>query len=200
MSLLMGQGERDELYRSVVLDLGAFGDLGLAIQAGDVAEAKNLRSHFDTLTELLDGLGWEPQDQRMNYSAHSDRRRLARFLTELHARAQVSLHDDRRALATATGQAAVDLTAQAETVERLCLVCDSLLRRLHGAPIDIVAERINRGLSTRDAAHEIGVSQAVVRRAEHRKGVRLPHAKRIADYYRVRVTDIWPLPDIEWEF
>jgi transcriptional regulator with XRE-family HTH domain len=53
-------------------------------------------------------------------------------------------------------------------------------------------ERLNRGLSSRAAAEEIGVSQAVLLRAESGEGVRPVHAKRIADYYGVKVTDLWP--------
>jgi transcriptional regulator with XRE-family HTH domain len=57
-------------------------------------------------------------------------------------------------------------------------------------------ERLNKGLSSRAAAEEIGVSQAVLLRAEGGEGVRPVHAKRIADYYGVKVTDLWPLdPD-----
>lgn len=55
------------------------------------------------------------------------------------------------------------------------------------------AERLNRGLSTRAAAEEIGVSQAIILRAEEGLGVRPSHAKRIADFYGVLVTDIWPV-------
>jgi transcriptional regulator with XRE-family HTH domain len=60
--------------------------------------------------------------------------------------------------------------------------------------MNLVAERLNRGLSTREAAKEIGISQAVLLRAERGEGVRPRHAKRIADFYEVKVTDIWPLP------
>jgi transcriptional regulator with XRE-family HTH domain len=68
--------------------------------------------------------------------------------------------------------------------------------RRPGSEINLVEERVNRGLSTREAAKEIGVSQAVILRAEHGKGERpRPHnAKLIADYYGYKVTDIWPLP------
>jgi transcriptional regulator with XRE-family HTH domain len=65
-----------------------------------------------------------------------------------------------------------------------------------GSEINLRAERVNRGLSTREAAAEIGVSAAVILRAEHGKGERpRPHnAKLIADFYGYKVTDIWPLP------
>ena len=59
--------------------------------------------------------------------------------------------------------------------------------------MNLKAERLNRGLSTRDAAEKIGVSQAILMRAEDGRGVRPAHAKRIADFFGVRVTDIWPV-------
>ena len=60
--------------------------------------------------------------------------------------------------------------------------------------MNLRAERLNRGLSTRDAAEQIGVSQAVLLRAEEGLGVRPAHAKRIADFFGVLVTDLWPVP------
>ena len=63
--------------------------------------------------------------------------------------------------------------------------------------MNIRAERLNRGLSSRDAAGEIGVSQAILLRAEDGKGVRPAHAKRIADFYGVKVTDLWPVEERE---
>lgn len=61
--------------------------------------------------------------------------------------------------------------------------------------MNLRAERLNRGLSTRAAADEMGISQAILLRAEDGLGVRPVHAKRIADFYHVKVTDIWPLDD-----
>ena len=59
--------------------------------------------------------------------------------------------------------------------------------------MNLRAERLNRGFSTRDAAEKIGVSQAILLRAEDGLGVRPAHAKKIADFYGVKVTDIWPV-------
>jgi transcriptional regulator with XRE-family HTH domain len=61
--------------------------------------------------------------------------------------------------------------------------------------VNLRAARLNRGLSVREAAKEIGVKPSTLRRAEHGDGVHPGTAKKIADYYGVRVTDIWPLPD-----
>jgi transcriptional regulator with XRE-family HTH domain len=63
--------------------------------------------------------------------------------------------------------------------------------------MNLKAARLNRGLSTRAAADEIGVTQAILMRAEDGLGVRPAHAKQIADYYGCRVTDIWPVDDDE---
>lgn len=59
------------------------------------------------------------------------------------------------------------------------------------------AMRLNRGLSTRDAARKIGVSQAILLRAESGLGVRPQSAKRIADFYDCLVTDLWPVEGTE---
>jgi transcriptional regulator with XRE-family HTH domain len=59
--------------------------------------------------------------------------------------------------------------------------------------VNLKAERLNRGLTTRQAAAAMGVTQAILMRAEDGLGVRPAHAKKIADYFEVRVTDIWPV-------
>jgi transcriptional regulator with XRE-family HTH domain len=61
--------------------------------------------------------------------------------------------------------------------------------------VNLRAERLNRGLSTREAAEAIGVSQAVLLRGERGEGLRPRHAKRVADFYELKVTDVWPLPE-----
>lgn len=57
------------------------------------------------------------------------------------------------------------------------------------------AERLDKGLSQRAAAEQIGISQAILLRAEDGLGVRPAHAKLIADFYGFRVRDIWPVED-----
>lgn len=60
--------------------------------------------------------------------------------------------------------------------------------------IDLRKERINRGLSGRQAAKEIGVEPDTLARAERGAGVPHPrNAKLIADFYGVKVTDLWPV-------
>ena len=59
--------------------------------------------------------------------------------------------------------------------------------------MNLLGERLNQGLTSRDAAERIGVSQAILLRAESGLGVRPKHAKAIADFYGVQVTDIWPV-------
>jgi transcriptional regulator with XRE-family HTH domain len=61
--------------------------------------------------------------------------------------------------------------------------------------INLRAERLNRGLSTREAAEQIGVSRPTLERAEAGSAPQPRMAKRIADFYDVRVTDIWPVAD-----
>ena len=60
--------------------------------------------------------------------------------------------------------------------------------------ISLLGMRLNRGLSSRAASDQIGVSQTVLLNAE--KGGRpksVRDAKAIADFYGYRVTDIWPV-------
>jgi len=59
--------------------------------------------------------------------------------------------------------------------------------------VNLIEERLNRGMNSREAALEIGVTQAVLLRAEGGDGVRPRHAKLIADFYGVKVTDLWPV-------
>lgn len=55
--------------------------------------------------------------------------------------------------------------------------------------------RFNRGLSLREAADEIGVTFDVLQRAERGAQTRPRAAKKIADFYGCRVTDIWPVDE-----
>jgi DNA-binding XRE family transcriptional regulator len=60
--------------------------------------------------------------------------------------------------------------------------------------MNIRAERLNRGMSTRSAALAIGIARQTLEDLE--TGDRTPHpatAKKIADFYGVKVTDIWPV-------
>jgi transcriptional regulator with XRE-family HTH domain len=60
--------------------------------------------------------------------------------------------------------------------------------------IDLTAERLNQGLSLTAAAEKIGVPSNVLSRAESNEGRPHPaNAKRIADFYGFKVTDIWPV-------
>ena len=60
--------------------------------------------------------------------------------------------------------------------------------------VSLVGERLNRGLNSRQAASNIGISQAILLKAENGGRPKSPRdAKAIADYYGYRVTDIWPV-------
>jgi ribosome-binding protein aMBF1 (putative translation factor) len=61
--------------------------------------------------------------------------------------------------------------------------------------INLAEERLNRGLSVRALAKEIKVNPQVVQRAEEGRSVHPASAKKIADFYGYRVTDIWPLDE-----
>jgi DNA-binding XRE family transcriptional regulator len=60
--------------------------------------------------------------------------------------------------------------------------------------MNLKVERLNRGLGIPDAAAAIGIPDHVLRYAEKGEGQPRPEtAKLIADFYGVRVTDIWPV-------
>lgn len=61
-------------------------------------------------------------------------------------------------------------------------------------PINLKAERLNRGLSLPAAAEAMDIPMNIIARAEAGDGRPHPaNAKVIADFYGYRVTDIWPL-------
>jgi DNA-binding XRE family transcriptional regulator len=60
--------------------------------------------------------------------------------------------------------------------------------------VALITARKNAGLSQREAAQQIGVSQDILQRAERGEShPHLQHAKLIADFYNVKVTDFWPV-------
>lgn len=56
--------------------------------------------------------------------------------------------------------------------------------------------RLNRGLSRRQVADEIGISQMTYRRVEEGLPVHPASAKKIADYFGVQVTDLMPATEV----
>lgn len=60
-------------------------------------------------------------------------------------------------------------------------------------PFDLRKERLNRGLTQRALALETGVPYTTIQRLEANLGVRPANAKRIADYFKVQVTDLMPV-------
>lgn len=60
---------------------------------------------------------------------------------------------------------------------------------------ELIAARKNKGLSQKLAAKQIGVSEDILSRAENGAHPHLGHAKLIADFYGMKVTDIWPVEE-----
>jgi transcriptional regulator with XRE-family HTH domain len=58
------------------------------------------------------------------------------------------------------------------------------------APFSLRAERLNRGLTLREAADQIGVPRETLRRLEAGEGAHPANAKRVADFYGVKATDL----------
>ncbi len=61
--------------------------------------------------------------------------------------------------------------------------------------VNLERERINRGLSQRQAAKGAGIAASVWGRAEAGESLHPANAKAIADFLGVQVTDIWPLDE-----
>lgn len=61
------------------------------------------------------------------------------------------------------------------------------------APPNLVALRLNKGLSIRAAADKMGIAEQSLRRAEGGESVLPRVAYQIATFYGYRVTDVWPL-------
>jgi transcriptional regulator with XRE-family HTH domain len=61
--------------------------------------------------------------------------------------------------------------------------------------MNLEAERINRGMSRADLAGVLGISAEAVRNIELGARPRPRTAKKIADLYGVKVTDLWPIED-----
>lgn len=59
--------------------------------------------------------------------------------------------------------------------------------------IDLRAERLNRGLSLRQAAEVMDVPEQSIRRAEAGEGLTPQNAFKLASFYGYKVTDVWPL-------
>lgn len=58
---------------------------------------------------------------------------------------------------------------------------------------DLRAARLNAGLTQRDLAERAGVNLATVQRLEDGLGARPKNAKKVADLFGVKVTDLIPI-------
>ena len=63
-------------------------------------------------------------------------------------------------------------------------------------PVDLRGDRLNRGLSIRQAAEQMGVAANTLGRAEDGEMPHPANALKIASFYGHQVTDVWPVdPD-----
>lgn len=65
------------------------------------------------------------------------------------------------------------------------------------APISLTELRVNRGLSQAKAAKAAGVKKSAWHRAEKGERVSPSNGLKIATFFGLQVTDIWPLEDTE---
>lgn len=59
-------------------------------------------------------------------------------------------------------------------------------------PFDLRTAYTNAGFSRRGFARKVGVSEQSVRRLELGERIRPANAKKVADYFGLRVTDLMP--------
>jgi DNA-binding XRE family transcriptional regulator len=57
---------------------------------------------------------------------------------------------------------------------------------------DLRTARINAGLSQRELAAEVGVPYVTIQNLENGRGARPSNAKKIADHFDIKVTDLLP--------
>lgn len=62
-------------------------------------------------------------------------------------------------------------------------------------PQQVKADYVNRGLTRRAFARELGIAEHSLRRYEAGLGIRPATAKKIADKYGLKVTDLLPIED-----
>lgn len=58
--------------------------------------------------------------------------------------------------------------------------------------LKLVALRLNEGLSARQAADAVGIARGTYTAAEDGENVHPASAKKIADHFNVKVTDLFP--------
>lgn len=58
---------------------------------------------------------------------------------------------------------------------------------------NLPAARLNAGYSIRGLAAEIGIAEHAIRRLEGGESVHPATAKKVADYFGIKVTDLMPL-------
>jgi hypothetical protein len=65
--MVLDRVQRNALYQFVVTDLVGVGDIALALQAGNVPQARRLRQRFEEDLLLLDLLGWRCDEGKDRY-------------------------------------------------------------------------------------------------------------------------------------
>jgi transcriptional regulator with XRE-family HTH domain len=59
--------------------------------------------------------------------------------------------------------------------------------------LDLRTERMNRGVTIETLAAETGVSRATIIRLEQGATPQAPTAKRVAAFFDLKATDLWPV-------
>ena len=72
MAITINREQRDAIYQEVVLDLNGLTDLWTEFDDGNFDRARELRDRFVLDMQLLDDLGWEPEQEADEFSLTMD--------------------------------------------------------------------------------------------------------------------------------
>lgn len=92
------RSQRDALRNEVLTSLTGVGDIYLLLSQGDWLRAMEHRERFDRDFQMLDQLGWHPEEGQDTYTLEMPPRQLAAFASHYLARMDGGLADDVRTL------------------------------------------------------------------------------------------------------
>lgn len=92
------RSQRDALRNEVLTSLTGVGDIYICLNQNDWLGAMERRERFDRDFQMLDQLGWHPEDEQDTYTLDMPPHQLAAFASNYLARMDGGLADDVRTL------------------------------------------------------------------------------------------------------
>jgi hypothetical protein len=93
MAVVLDRSQRDAVHRFVVGELHEVGELGRALESGNLAVAGALRLRFDQDVRLLDLLGWAKADDRDRYELTMSAAEIRAVFSRLYQRATLEVEE-----------------------------------------------------------------------------------------------------------